>query len=195
MNINPLFSSYVAQDAIDIDNAGLEKYCRNVREIDAGRQVSNQGGWQSELIYKIETDMQPLYKACDERVNALNHALGYDDSRVRMQSFWININEKGNYNEVHDHPGSFYAGVYYVKAKEGQGEIIFYNPISFFSNYVAANKIKDFSQFNAVNWRFTPKTGDLYIFPSYLNHFVRRNMIDEDRISIAFNFGVDIRRG
>jgi hypothetical protein len=56
MNINPLFSSYVAQDDLDIDNAKLEKYCRKVREIDAGRQVSNQGGWQSELIFKIEEE-------------------------------------------------------------------------------------------------------------------------------------------
>lgn len=195
MNINPLFSSYVAQDDLDIDNAKLEKYCRKVREIDAGRQVSNQGGWQSELIFKIEEEMRELYEAIDARSNALNQALGFDNNRVRVQSFWININDKGNYNEVHDHPGSFYAGVYYVKSLESQGDLAFYNPITFFSNYVSGNKAKSFNQFNSVNWQFKPKTGRLYIFPSYLNHFVRRNMIDEDRVSIAFNCGIDIRRG
>lgn len=191
MHISPLFSSFVIDGSLDVDNDALKKYCLETREKDPGRQISNQGGWQSNLIMKVENDFRELYEKVLETLISANKELGFDGPTPRMQSFWMNINGEGNYNEVHDHPGCFYAGVYYVDAEEDQGEIVFYNPISFFSNYTVMNNVKEFTPYNAVNWRFKPKTGRLLIFPSYLNHFVRRNMSNKERISIAFNFGMD----
>ena len=176
---------------LNIDNEDLERYCYEVKEKDKGRKISNQGGWQSNLINVADIRIRDLYEAVMYRVDAINRKIGYSGPKINMQAFWLNINGKNNYNEMHDHPGSFYAAVYYVKAKEEQGDIVFYNPIPFFSNYATANNAHQYDQFNSTNWGISPKTGKLLIFPSYLNHFVKINTVEEDRISISFNFNLD----
>lgn len=191
MHITPLFCSFFASDLLDLDNKALAEYCQRVREEDPGRVVSNQGGWQSNLIEKIGPELQNLYNSVMARVDAVNTNIGYDGPKVRTQTLWININGKEHYNEIHDHPSSFYAAVYYVKAAKDQGSIKFHHPMPFFSNYSTMNKISKYGTFNSTVWEVEPKSGLLLIFPAYLAHFVSRNMTDEERISIAFNIGLD----
>lgn len=191
MNIMPLFCSFFAEDVLNLDNDRLARFCRDVRERDAGRTISNQGGWQSNLIGSVTDETRELYNEVMIRADAVNRSIGFGGPAIRMQSFWININQKENYNEPHDHPMSFYAAVYYVKARGGQGKIKFVHPMPFFSNYAMANDIKEYGMFNSTTWEIEPRTGLFLLFPSYLTHFVSRNTTDEDRISIAFNFGID----
>ena len=40
---------------------------------------------------------------------------------------------------------------------------------------------------NSDNWLINKK-GTYFMFPSYLDHFVTRNMSEEKRISLSFNF-------
>lgn len=191
MNLTPLFSSFFAEDTLSLDNEALEQYCRNIKSKDPGRAISNQGGWQSNLIQNVDEDLRGLYIAVMSRIDAINLKIGYSGPKVRMQSLWININGRDNYNEIHDHPSSFYAAVYYVKASEDQGKIKFHHPIPFFSNYSTMNRVEEYTMFNSVMWEMEPRTGTFLIFPSYLPHLVTRNMTDEERISIAFNFSLD----
>lgn len=192
MNINYIFSSFIAHEALKTDNDRLAEYCIKMMKEDAGRQVSNQGGWQSNTIFDVSPEIKDIYNLAEERVNAVNAGIGYGGKKIIINGYWININGKENYNETHNHPGSFYAGVYYVSAKENQGDIIFFNPINYFGNYVYQNNIENFTPFNTPVWQASPRTGDFYIFPAYLDHCVRRNMTDENRISIAFNFCIDM---
>ena len=192
MNLTPIFSSFVAEDHLYIDNKRVRRYCMDRRDIDPGRQISNQGGWQSEIIYNVEPDLSELAQAVIERVRAVNNNIGFADTKIFLQGLWVNINNNQNYNEIHDHPKSFYSAVYYVSASEDQGDLMFCHPIPFISNYFITNKIESLTPFNSNMWRMPPKTGHLYIFPAYMSHFVRRNMTDNDRISVAFNFGIDM---
>lgn len=191
MDLTPVFASFVAVDLLNLDNDAIEKYCRQVQKEDEGRNISNQGGWQSSPIQKTNDAVRELYISATSRMHAINKKIGYEGPHIRMQAYWININGKNHYNQVHDHPSSFYAGVYYVRAKEGQGKIIFNHPMTFFSNYTIMNKVNDQTMFNSITWEIEPKEGMLLLFPSYLAHLVGRNMTEEDRISIAFNFGAD----
>lgn len=190
MNISPIFCSFVAEDNLDLDNSKIENYCHNLKKSDSGRLISNIGGWQSNILKNVDLDLRELYEALMPRLDAMNAKLGYEGLKPDIQGFWFNINGKNNYNEVHDHPMSFYAAVYYVKASKGQGDIVFCHPINFISNYLTNNKLKESNQFNSATWKFTPKTGMLLIFPSYLSHLVRKNETEEERISVAFNIGM-----
>ena len=187
----PLFCSFFATDRLILDDEPLEKYCRDVKSKSPGRKVSNKGGWQSNIIREIDEDLKDLYTAVMERAEAINRHIGHGGPTVRMQAFWININEKNDHNEAHDHPKAFYSAVYYVKARENQGKLKFLHPIAFYSNYAMMNNVEEFTFFNSVMFEHTPMTGDLVFFPSYLTHFVESNNTDEERISIAFNFGID----
>ena len=47
-----------------------------------------------------------------------------------------------------------------------------------------------FNQYNNAAYasKFKPEEGTYYIFPGYLNHAVTRNMSEEKRISLSYNF-------
>ena len=47
-----------------------------------------------------------------------------------------------------------------------------------------------YNEFNGDNYSFTPRNGDLLIFPSTLKHSVTYNEVDIERYSIAFNYMV-----
>ena len=48
--INPLFSSFLYYKFLDTDIEKIRKYCYDLRDKDNGRNISNIGGWQSNLL-------------------------------------------------------------------------------------------------------------------------------------------------
>lgn len=107
---------------------------------------------------------------------------------------WINVNQKGNFNPPHVHPGYDYSGCYYVDFPENSGLIHFLDPRPqrIFSspnlqskeneNWYASDNIYDSSFFT-----YEIKEGKVVIFPSWLTHYVDPNPTDALRISIPFN--------
>ena len=47
--------------------------------------------------------------------------------------------------------------------------------------------IEENNFFNSMTWEVTPEEGKLMIWPSWLLHYVKPNLSDDTRISIAFN--------
>jgi uncharacterized protein (TIGR02466 family) len=93
---------------------------------------------------------------------------------------WFNINKKNDSNSSHFHPFSVYSGVYYLKAPENCGNIIFEAPNLDLLHYYNSGEGGIYS--------LPPVENTLYIFPGWLKHFVQPNQNEEeDRISISFN--------
>jgi len=83
------------------------------------------------------------------------------------------------------------SGVYYIESDETSSPIIFNKPY-FFTNLFHETikptfKNKNNNQYNLDYYGFKPKTGDLYLFPSWLEHTVPPQEIDKERWSLAFN--------
>ena len=83
-----------------------------------------------------------------------------------------------------------FTGVYYVKAKEGNGNIRFERPDNarFFLPDLTENQKQNY--FNTQMCEYKSITNAIYIFPGWLPHSVEPNLINEDRISVSFNYGV-----
>jgi uncharacterized protein (TIGR02466 family) len=191
IEVNPIFSSYVASMELHIDNEALKQYCLELREEDKGLEMSNVGGWQSSPIEHPYGEVEELLMEIKGAVKDLNDGLGFSpEGKISLTGYWVNINSKYNHNEIHVHPASFYSAVYYVDAAPDQGNLIFFNLVQNLADYFNKNKVQDYNQFTSIRWTVVPKTGLLVIFPSYLLHFVQMNMSDKERISIAFNFEV-----
>lgn len=191
MNITPIFSQFLVDDYIDVDNEKIEKYCYELKEKSDGVKISNEGGWQSNnLDFKINNDLLKLVHEIRIKIVELNKLLGYEDNEFVVNNGWVNINGKKDFNSVHIHGSSFYSAVYYVKGGENKGNIVFCNPIFYFDGLMGMNKIKSYGLYNSTEWFYPPVTGRLLIFPSWLTHYVKPNLTDEDRISIAFNFSL-----
>lgn len=96
---------------------------------------------------------------------------------------WLNFTKINEFHHAHSHPNSFISGVFYIKCDEGDG-------ISFSKNIYNQIKIEasKLNIFNADNWDYALKTGDVILFPSNLQHAVKIRNVDKSiRTSLAFN--------
>ena len=150
-----------------------------------GRKLSNRGGWQSNLMF--------IYK---HKSGILDNIIINSVFKLPMSgslSFniegWKNINQPGNFNVPHCHPISDLSGVLWIKAPKNSGNIVFESP-EIFNRYRELDSYSDEFRYDSnvyMTYYFTPKEGNILIFPSNLQHEVKENKSNEDRISYSFN--------
>lgn len=108
---------------------------------------------------------------------------------------WANVQRNGGANAAHSHPGSFWAGVYYVdvgeicSTQEKGGELQIYDPRGCLPRMLAP-----YLQYNMVELHdagtsisYTPAPGQCLLFPGWLFHAVNTYRGTAPRISVAFN--------
>ena len=93
---------------------------------------------------------------------------------IVVDDYWGHIHEKNMSTTLHNHIPSYVSSVLYVKIPKNAGHIVFRSRAN---PYDIPHSTK-----------FEPEEGVYYIFPSFLDHFVTRNMSDDIRISLSFNF-------
>jgi hypothetical protein len=94
---------------------------------------------------------------------------------------WVNVREPGERLEVHGHTESAIAATYYIKVKEGCGDLVAFdsaNAIDWLNNRLSGTPLLR-------ERRFKPVEGQLIFFPSYVLHGVDENKSDELRISLS----------
>lgn len=99
---------------------------------------------------------------------------------------WINVREPGEILEVHGHTESAIAATYYIKAKEGCGDLVLFDSSSAID--WSKNKLSNTPFLR--EHRYKPVEGRLIFFPSYVLHGVDENKSDDLRISLS----TDIRK-
>ena len=85
----------------------------------------------------------------------------------------------------HQHGISGISGVYYIRANEGAGPLIFHNPDQVL-DYTAADDW--FNMYRSTIFEYMPVKGKMILFPSYLQHEVMPSQPGAIRTTIAFNF-------
>jgi uncharacterized protein (TIGR02466 family) len=188
INIMPIFINFLAVDTLQLDNGRIEKYCQDLKASSCGRVVSNGGGWQSENLALATPELAELFAEVQKRLDQVHKAFDLNPSmRQAITEAWVNINQKGHFNYSHDHPGSLFSCVYYVKGGPDKGELEFKTPIVPHTYTISDEMVGGFNSFTGHAMLIPPITGDLLIFPAWLLHRVNMSRSDEDRISIAFN--------
>ena len=188
MNISPVFINFLASEQLSLDNAKLEKFAQGLKAASGGRVVSNSGGWQSNNLDLRAPELLELLETVDAKLNEVHAHFGFSHkTRQVIAEAWININNRGGFNRTHNHPGSFFSCVYYVKGGPGKGDIAFHSPIEAHAYTISPSLVANQNAFTGHDMFIPPVTGNLLIFPSWLKHHVRPNDTDEDRISIALN--------
>ena len=183
IEFQPFTTSIFIREGLPVADLCISEIFKLQKE-SSGNQISNVGGWQSPPY--VYNDNMFLDGAVDLVLDSANHAAAaYGFSHgVALESYWININGKHDYNRLHNHLGVCLSAVLFIKAPNGCGDLVFERP-------GITPIVPDFSTLNALNWTnyaITPLEGRLVVFPATLNHFVDRNESDELRISMAFNF-------
>jgi len=169
-----------------INNDEIKRYAYDKKNNDRGRIVSNYGGWQSNDIPAGECP------AIDALIAYLNTEMYECTTQVglpalELYNLWVNINPPGSYNHLHNHVGSVLSGSYYVDAKPEQGNIQFERNDN--GEYHIPTNVAKETYYTSTRATYAAKSGALYIFPGWLKHSVQANYTEQDRISIAFNYG------
>tara|TARA_Y100000004_G_C8749975_1_gene341957 strand:- start:47 stop:625 length:579 start_codon:yes stop_codon:yes gene_type:complete len=187
--VHSLFSVPILEERLDHPVEEIELLCQQERSKNSDTFInSNLGGWQSGNISYPDSPfffLQDIERICQE---VAKDTLKINKS-VSLSNAWININQKHNSNQTHTHPNGILSGVYYIKTPAGCGSIEFLHPAidMMERDWDGIVSDSDFNKYNSRGWWLPPKEGILYIFPSWLKHFVNSNMSDEERISISFN--------
>ena len=186
------------------DHAALDEALREIilarRANVQGVMISNVGGWQSRQDMMgwggsaAATLAAHITRLCNGVVSRM-HAP--DDPGVEWScEMWANVNEHGNSNQSHWHPGAFLSAVYYVdNGYAGSsnpalgGELVFIDPRMPYLRmrtpdlrHSGADGTADEQE----TW-MRPRPGLLVAFPSFLSHSVRPYHGNGARISIAIN--------
>jgi uncharacterized protein (TIGR02466 family) len=150
--------------------------------------ISNGGGWQSDNLDLATPELAELFAEVHKRLEEVHRAFEFNTSlRQLITEAWININRKGDFNYSHNHPGSLFSAVYYVKGGPDKGALEFKTPITAHTYTISDEMVGGFNAFTGHAMVIPPVTGDLLIFPSWLLHRVNMSQSEEERISIAFN--------
>jgi uncharacterized protein (TIGR02466 family) len=188
INIMPIFINFLAVESLRLDNGKIEKFCLERKNASPGRVVSNGGGWQSDNLDLQAPELAELFAQVQARLDEVHRAFDFNPAmRQVITEAWINVNGRGHFNYAHDHPGSLFSAVYYVKGGADKGALEFKTPIAGHTYTISNELVGGFNAFTGHAMVIPPVTGDLLIFPAWLQHRVNMSQADEDRISIALN--------
>jgi len=183
-------------------NKKLKTAIYQQKEINPGTNRSNIGGWHSKddlMVWAKDESQQILTQAMQmcTKFTTHTHPTGKRDFRFNA-NMWANINQKGNSNRPHCHPGCLWSGVYYVDdglettSDAAGGHLVFEDPrFPMNAMYKPDLVFRDAQGApQRTQHLLTPKSGMIVMFPSWIRHSVRPYKGSKDRISVAFNLMV-----
>ena len=187
--VTPIFPTCI--HSLEIDNFHtyrdqlIKESYQDRDEDPMGRELSNRGGWQSNQMDIGDCKSEILKNIIMSSVSKLPMSGNFS---CTIEG-WKNINEPGNFNISHSHPRSHFSGVLWIKTPKNSGNIVFESP-EIFNRYRELDSYSDEFRYDSnvyMTYYFTPKEGNILIFPSNLQHEVKENKSNEDRISYSFN--------
>ena len=176
----------------------LEKTCLGLAADDkAGQRWSREHGYGGYTSYASLGDLTrrasifaDLERGIAKHVAGFARELQFETARLKLDSLWVNVMNKGAVHSPHIHPHSVISGTYYVTAPRGSGAIRFEDPR--LAMMMAAPPRK--SNARPENRSFVdvaPKAGMLLLWESWLRHGVEPNDARARRISVSFNYRVE----
>lgn len=178
-------------------NDELAEECDRLRDFDdAGRQWSEShypGGYTSYAsmneLHRFSSTFETLERRLTRHVKAFAKSLDMDlrGRAIAMTDCWVNIMPPTAAHSLHLHPLAFISGTYYVRTPAGCPGLKFEDPR--LDRFMAAPpKRADARRENLAHVTLPAEAGHLILFESWLRHEVATNRVDDERISISFNY-------
>lgn len=163
----------------------------------AGQQWSEHnypGGYTSYASVARMQAMSPVFarlqQRIDEHVGRFVAELEFDlcGRALAMTDCWVNVMPRGVTHTLHLHPLSVVSGTYYVQVPPGAPGLKFEDPR--LDRYMGAPPRRLRARLENRQWVTLPASaGQLLLFESWLRHEVPANPVDQERVSISFNYG------
>jgi uncharacterized protein (TIGR02466 family) len=192
-----IYSEPLQKAGLERLNAEIADECRNLRDYDAaGRKwsaVNYPGGYTSyaslNQLQRFSSTFTALEKKLNRHVGAYAAALEFDlrKKTFAMTDCWVNIMPPAAAHSLHLHPLAFISGTYYVATPPGCSGLKFEDPR--LDRFMAAPpKRPDAKPAHRAHYTYPAVAGNVILFESWLRHEVAANRVEEERISISFNY-------
>jgi uncharacterized protein (TIGR02466 family) len=106
-----------------------------------------------------------------------------DTQSIFIDRCWLNILRKGESVDVHNHPNSFYTGLYFVQAPAGGARLFLYNPAAELGTAMSFTRV---TQINQRAYVYEPCPGDLIVYESHITHSFQVHGLDHEHINVCF---------
>jgi len=178
-------------------NRELADECRRLRDFDAaGRRWSDKnypGGYTSYAsmneLHRFSSTFTDLERKLTRHVRTFAKALELDlrGRTIRLTDLWVNIMPPTVAHSLHLHPLSFISGTYYVATPHGCPGLKFEDPR--LDRFMAAPpKLSTARRQNQPHITYPAEAGNVILFESWLRHEVAPNRVNDERISVSFNY-------
>ena len=124
--------------------------------------------------------VQIINKAIQEYWDALNYS---DEWHPGINQMWANQYPKGGFASIHNHSPMWLTGVFYLVCEPGMGDIFFVDPNE---ALIGMQPLSNDRRYKKAQTDVPIKSGDIVIFPGWLNHGTHPNTTDGTRIVMPF---------
>lgn len=184
MNIESMFSvpiGYTFLEDINIDN--LIEYCKGKIRPDG----------QSDSIYCFDEEpLKSLAERVTEEVNKVHKECGFKYAQ-KLGNIWFNGGNPKPIIKPHTHPQSFFVAIFYLSnPKNDSGNLTLLNPNIVNDHLIPHTIVDECNAYNRMTTIIPPAEKLLLVHPAWIMHWVSQEVPEEDRMSIAFNFVLDM---
>jgi uncharacterized protein (TIGR02466 family) len=184
MIIIEIFKQFVAKINLKQDLKNIINFSNAIKDKQKGIKKSNCGGFHSNDLKKNDPAIVSLVKEIEFYSNIIAKEVLKISPTLKVDNIWVNINGFKDFNIMHKHSSYKISGVFYVNVPKNSGDLICVNDTEI-ENYIV--DILEFNPYNSSINAIIPEENTLYLFPSWLKHYVQPNLSKEKRISISFN--------
>lgn len=144
--------------------------------------------------YVVETE-EPLRRIRDNIQAAVEYYwrnVLYVEEHLGIKRLhsWITKHNKDDFHPWHQDPNTLVTAIYYPKAPENSGKLIFRKDLNYgnlFHN-VMEMKYSRSTKFNKREWSLEIKDNMLVVFPGHLEHCASESQTDEDRYALVVDY-------
>ena len=169
---------------------------RNVSEkekidwFDSYLENSNENGESMDYLGFVSMHHDPRFEMVFYDIaNAVKkylESLGIDSTKicVNITKSWFNVSNNEARNPIHEHSESHYSMTYYPHIASGmEKNLVFYDkPVSSNEPYMSflQNNVHEWNHVNSRSVEFVPQVGDIFVFPSWMEHETGNTSDDKD---------------
>jgi uncharacterized protein (TIGR02466 family) len=159
-------------------------------------EINNQGSMRGEglcsynVVRKLHNhdEFKSLAQFIETHANTYWQDLNYTaHKQPRVFEMWTNVYKKDAFIDTHSHSPIQIVASFYLQQPDHGGDLAFEHPMMQLMKHQPYDD--ELIRYHPEFWEYDVpiKTGDLVLFPGYLNHRTRSNNSDQDRIIIGAN--------
>ena len=180
-NLYPLFATAIYKNKLDIVLTDLELSA--IRELDSSKQVLGTQLSTNKFILE-KPELQRIKEIVTAEIKEYFNNIMHYEFEIYITNSWCNVARRGEGQTLHNHANSIISGVFYIDVNTSQPSITFVNTVP---PFLLNMRAMQYNTFNSLEFDIPVEDGEIILFPSQCFHYVKSNLTDKDRISIAFN--------